>query len=108
MVLGYCANTFWNDPEYFVEGYSDGEFGDFQGGSLFLCKALNREQWEFTSVTRRARLLRTRALAGQRGQRHDIGGVVLPAQPTPNRWHKYAVYTCCFPPAARTRPGTAL
>lgn len=83
MALGYCANTFWNDPEYFVEGYSDGEFGDFQGRSLFLYKALNGEQWEFTSVTRRARLLRTRALAGQRGQRHDIGGVVLPAHSQP-------------------------
>ena len=85
MALQYCANKFWNDPEYFVEGHSDGEFGDFQGRSLFLCKALNGEQWEFNLVTRRARLLRTHALAVQRGQRHDIGGVVLPAQPTLNR-----------------------
>jgi hypothetical protein len=85
VALEYGANTSWNDPEYFVEGYADGELGDFQGRSLFLCKALNGEQCEFNLVTRRARLLRTRALAVQRGQRHDIGGVVLPAQPTPNR-----------------------
>jgi len=108
VALECCANTFWNDPGYFVEGYSDGEFGDFQDRSLCLRKALNGEQWEFNLVTRRARLLRTRALAVQRGQRYDIGGVVLPAQLTPNRRHKYVVYTCCFPPAASTLPGTAL
>ena len=36
--LKYCANKFWNDPDYFVEGYSDSEFGDFLGWSLFYCK----------------------------------------------------------------------
>jgi len=53
--LKYYANKFWNDPEYFVEGYSDGEFGDFHGWSLFYCKGPNGEQLEFNQVTRRAR-----------------------------------------------------
>jgi catechol 2,3-dioxygenase-like lactoylglutathione lyase family enzyme len=53
--LKYCANKFWNDPEYFVEGYSDGEFGDFLGWSLFYCKGPNGEQLEFNQVTRRAK-----------------------------------------------------
>jgi hypothetical protein len=42
--LKYCANKFWNDSDYFVEGYSDGEFGDFHGWSLFYCKGPNGEQ----------------------------------------------------------------
>ena len=53
--LNYYANKFWNDPEYFVEGYSDGEFGDFHGWSLFYCKGPNGEQLEFNQVTRTAR-----------------------------------------------------
>ena len=53
--LKYCANKFWNDAEYFVEGYSDGEFGDFLGWSLFYCKGPNGEQLEFNQVTRKAR-----------------------------------------------------
>jgi catechol 2,3-dioxygenase-like lactoylglutathione lyase family enzyme len=51
----YCANKFWHDPAYFVEGYSDSEFGDFLGWSLFYCKGPNGEQLEFNQVTRRAR-----------------------------------------------------
>jgi catechol 2,3-dioxygenase-like lactoylglutathione lyase family enzyme len=50
----YAANKFWNDPDYFVEGYSDSEFGDFEGWSLFYCKGPNGEQLEFNQVTRKA------------------------------------------------------
>jgi len=50
--LKHCANKFWNDPEYFVEGYSDGDFGEFLGWSLFYCKGPNGEQLEFNQVTR--------------------------------------------------------
>jgi catechol 2,3-dioxygenase-like lactoylglutathione lyase family enzyme len=53
--LKYYANKFWNDPEYFVEGYSDSDFGDFLGWSLFYCKGPNGEQLEFNQVTRRAK-----------------------------------------------------
>jgi len=53
--LKYNANKFWNDPEYFVEGYSDSEFGDFHGWSLFYCKGPNGEQLEFNQVTRTAK-----------------------------------------------------
>jgi hypothetical protein len=38
VALKDCANKFWNDPKHFAEGYSDGEFGDFQRWSLFYCK----------------------------------------------------------------------
>jgi hypothetical protein len=55
VVLKYCANKFWNDPAYFAEGYSDGEFGDFRGWSLFDCKGPNGERLEFNEVTRKAR-----------------------------------------------------
>ena len=80
--LKYCANKFWNDPEYFVEGYSDSEFGDFLGWSLFYCKGPNGEQLEFNQVTRQsAGVLRQRATAIQRGQRHHLRGVALPAEP---------------------------
>jgi catechol 2,3-dioxygenase-like lactoylglutathione lyase family enzyme len=48
----YCANVMWNDPNYFVEGYSDAEFGDFHGWSLFYAKGPNNEQLEFNQVTR--------------------------------------------------------
>jgi catechol 2,3-dioxygenase-like lactoylglutathione lyase family enzyme len=48
----YCANVMWNDPTYFVEGYSDAEFGDFHGWALFYAKGPNHEQLEFNQVTR--------------------------------------------------------
>ena len=51
----YAANKFWNDPDYFVEGYSDANFGDFNGWSLFYCKGPNGEQLEFNQVTRTAK-----------------------------------------------------
>jgi len=63
----YAANKFWNDPDYFVEGYSDAEFGDFQGWSLFYCKGPNGEQLEFNQVTRKAKQHFDRA----RGQYND-------------------------------------
>lgn len=53
--IKYNANKFWNDPKYFVEGYSDSDFGDFYGWSLFYCKGPNGEQIEFNQVTRRAK-----------------------------------------------------
>lgn len=61
VALKYNANKFWNDPEYFVEGYSDSEFGDFEGWSLFYCKGPNGEQLEFNQVTRKAKENFTRA-----------------------------------------------
>jgi catechol 2,3-dioxygenase-like lactoylglutathione lyase family enzyme len=51
----YAANKFWKDSEYFVEGYSDSDFGDFEGWSLFYCKGPNGEQLEFNQVTRKAK-----------------------------------------------------
>jgi catechol 2,3-dioxygenase-like lactoylglutathione lyase family enzyme len=51
----YAANKFWNDKDYFIEGYSDADFGDFQGWSLFYCKGPNGEQLEFNQVTRKAK-----------------------------------------------------
>lgn len=51
----YAANKFWNDPDYFVDGYSDADFGDFHGWSLFYCKGPNGEQIEFNQVTRKAK-----------------------------------------------------
>jgi catechol 2,3-dioxygenase-like lactoylglutathione lyase family enzyme len=50
--LKYAANKFWNNPEYFIEGYSDMDFGDFHGWSLFYAKGPNGEQLEFNQVTR--------------------------------------------------------
>lgn len=61
--LKYNANKFWNEPEYFVEGYSDSEFGDWEGWSLFYCKGPNGEQLEFNQVTRKAKQNFTRAEA---------------------------------------------
>ncbi len=55
VALKYNANKFWNDPEYFIQGYSDSEFGDFHGWSLFYCKGPNGEQLEFNQVTRTAK-----------------------------------------------------
>lgn len=57
VALKYTANKFWHDPDYFVESYSDAEFGDFYGWSLFYCKGPNGEQLEFNQVTRRAKEL---------------------------------------------------
>lgn len=58
VALKYTANKFWGDePEYFVEGYSDAEFGDFRGWSLFYAKGPNNEQLEFNQVTRTIREL---------------------------------------------------
>lgn len=61
VALKYNANKFWNDAEYFVEGYSDSEFGDWEGWSLFYCKGPNGEQLEFNQVTRKAKENFTRA-----------------------------------------------
>ena len=57
VALKYNANKFWNDPDYFVEGYSDGDFGEFSGWSLFYAKGPNGEQLEFNQVTRHIREL---------------------------------------------------
>jgi catechol 2,3-dioxygenase-like lactoylglutathione lyase family enzyme len=79
----YCANKFWNDPEYFVEGYSDSEFGDFHGWSLFYCKGPNGEQLEFNQVTRKAREHFDRA----RRQYNEANGTTYEAsrsQPSPD------------------------
>lgn len=51
--LKYAANKFWSEPEYFIEGHSDSDFGDFTGWSLFYVKGPNGEQLEFNQVTRR-------------------------------------------------------
>ncbi len=63
VALKYTVNRFWNDPEYFVEGYSDADFGDFLGWSLFYAKGPNGEQLEFNQVTRRVRELFMKAQA---------------------------------------------
>ncbi len=55
VALKYRANKFWGDhdnPDYFIEGYSNNEFGDFHGWSLFYAKGPNGEQLEFNQVTR--------------------------------------------------------
>jgi catechol 2,3-dioxygenase-like lactoylglutathione lyase family enzyme len=55
--LRYCANKFWKDenPDYVVEGYSENDFGDFLGWSLFYCKGPSGEQLEFNQVTRKVK-----------------------------------------------------
>ena len=81
--LKYYANKFWNDPEYFVEGYSDGEFGDFHGWSLFYCKGPNGEQLEFNQVTRTAR----ERFDSARRQYNEANGTTYEAsrsQPSPD------------------------
>jgi catechol 2,3-dioxygenase-like lactoylglutathione lyase family enzyme len=55
VALKYCANVMWNEPKYFIEGYSDAEFGDFNGWSLFYAKGPSNEQLEFNQVTRLTR-----------------------------------------------------
>jgi catechol 2,3-dioxygenase-like lactoylglutathione lyase family enzyme len=83
VALKHCANKFWNDPDYFVEGYSDSEFGDFLGWSLFYCKGPNGEQLEFNQVTRQAREHFDRA----RQQYNEANGTTYEAsrsQPSPD------------------------
>jgi hypothetical protein len=58
-----------------VEGYSDGEFGDFHGWSLFYCKGPNGEQLEFNQVTRRAR----ECFDSARQQYNDANGTTYEA-----------------------------
>jgi catechol 2,3-dioxygenase-like lactoylglutathione lyase family enzyme len=53
----YYVNRFWKDPKYFIEGYSDRDFGDFQGCAFFYCKGPDGEQLEFCQVTRRLKEL---------------------------------------------------
>ena len=55
--LRYRANKFWKDenPDYVVDGYSENDFGDFLGWSLFYCKGPNNEQLEFNQVTRKVK-----------------------------------------------------
>ena len=55
MAANYAAYKFWNDPDYYVEGLSEADFGDFTGWSLFYCKGPNGEQLEFNQVTRLAK-----------------------------------------------------
>ena len=57
VALKYYANKFWNDPDYFIEDYSDSDFGEFTGWSLFYAKGPNGEQLEFNQVTRRIKSL---------------------------------------------------
>lgn len=59
----YAANKFWNEPKYYIEGYSEHDFGDFEGWSLFYCKGPNGEQLEFNQVTRKAKFHFNRARA---------------------------------------------
>jgi hypothetical protein len=84
--LEYCANKFWNDSDYFVEGYSDGEFGDLHGWSLFYCKGPYAEQLEFNQVTRQARVF----FEQSRQQYNAANGMTYEASrsqssPTPQR-----------------------
>ena len=68
--LKYAANKFWNEKDYFIEGYSDMDFGDFEGWSLFYCKGPNGEQLEFNQVTRKAKDHFNRA----RGEYNEANG----------------------------------
>ena len=55
--LKYYSNKFWNEPESFIEGYSDLDFGRFEGWSLFYCKGPSGEQLEFNQVRLKAKEL---------------------------------------------------
>ncbi len=57
VALKYYANKFWNDPESFIPGYSDLDFGKFEGWSLFYCKGPSGEQLEFNQVRLKAKEL---------------------------------------------------
>ena len=76
--LKYAANKFWNEQEYFIEGYSDADFGDFEGWSLFYCKGPNGEQLEFNQVTRKAKVHFNRA----RGEYNEANGTAFEAPQT--------------------------
>jgi catechol 2,3-dioxygenase-like lactoylglutathione lyase family enzyme len=57
--LKYYSNKFWNDPDAFIPGYSDLDFGRFEGWSLFYCKGPSGEQLEFNQVRLKAKDLFT-------------------------------------------------
>jgi catechol 2,3-dioxygenase-like lactoylglutathione lyase family enzyme len=53
--LRYYSNKFWNDPDGFIAGYSDLDFGKFEGWSLVYCKGPSGEQLEFNQVRLKAK-----------------------------------------------------
>lgn len=53
----YYSNKFWNDPDAFIPGWSDLDFGEFEGWSLFYCKGPSGEQLEFNQVRLKAKKL---------------------------------------------------
>jgi catechol 2,3-dioxygenase-like lactoylglutathione lyase family enzyme len=55
--LRYYSNKFWNEPDSFIEGYSDLDFGKFQGWSLVYAKGPSGEQLEFNQVRLKAKEL---------------------------------------------------
>ncbi len=57
VALKYYSNKFWNEPESFIPGYSDLDFGKFEGWSLFYCKGPSGEQLEFNQVRSKAKEL---------------------------------------------------
>jgi catechol 2,3-dioxygenase-like lactoylglutathione lyase family enzyme len=57
VALKYYSNKFWNEPDSFIEGYSDLDFGKFEGWSLFYCKGPSGEQLEFNQVRLKAKEL---------------------------------------------------
>lgn len=61
VALKYYSNKFWNEPESFIPGYSDLDFGKFEGWSLFYCKGPSGEQLEFNQVRLKAKELFTAA-----------------------------------------------
>lgn len=67
----YFVNRFWKDPKYFIEGYSDRDFGDFQGCAFFYCKGPDGEQLEFCQVTRK---LKQRLVKAKRQYKQSAAG----------------------------------
>jgi catechol 2,3-dioxygenase-like lactoylglutathione lyase family enzyme len=61
LALKYYANKFWNEADSFIEGYSDLDFGKFEGWSLVYCKGPSGEQLEFNQVRLKAKELFTEA-----------------------------------------------
>lgn len=57
VALKYYSNKFWNEPDSFIPGYSDLDFGAFEGWSLFYCKGPSGEQLEFNQVRLKAKEL---------------------------------------------------
>lgn len=53
--LRYYSNKFWNDPSAFIAGYSDLDFGKFEGWSLVYAKGPSGEQLEFNQVRLKAK-----------------------------------------------------